>query len=70
MTACGAPAVGLLSPALAVGGHDDADVVFATTVVPHHEQAVAMACRAADHTRRWRTSRRWPDRSTPSSCGR
>ena len=30
-------------------GHDDADVVFGTAMVAHHEQAIAMARLAADH---------------------
>jgi uncharacterized protein (DUF305 family) len=49
LTGCTVSSAGSAGASSDGGGHDDADVAFATAMVPHHEQAIAMARLAADH---------------------
>jgi uncharacterized protein (DUF305 family) len=49
LSGCAAPADVSSGGSADASGHDDADVAFATAMVPHHEQAVAMTRLALDH---------------------
>jgi uncharacterized protein (DUF305 family) len=50
LTGCSGTSTASASASSDGSGHDDADITFATAMVPHHAQAIAMARLAADHT--------------------
>lgn len=52
LAACGNSGTGNNTGSDTGGGHDDADVAFATSMIPHHAQAIAMSKLAATNAAR------------------